>query len=228
MKESAVAGLLTTAGSPIPLKGVAIHVSGRGPASRVTVAQNYRNEESRPVEAVYTFPLPEEAAVCGFQVEQNGRVLRGRVEDKEKGLEEYDSALAAGARAFLLDQDRPNVFTAYVGNLRPQEEVVLRLSYVTPLQWHADGLQLIVPTVVSPRYFTAEQLSTMDSAELLHLTPPAVLGPLPYGFTLTLDLELPGPLAGVECPSHPFLWSSATAASREPWPVRLPWIRILS
>jgi hypothetical protein len=52
MKESAVAGLLSTAGSPIPLKGVAIDVSGRGPAARVTVAQNYRNDEGRPVEAV--------------------------------------------------------------------------------------------------------------------------------------------------------------------------------
>ncbi|MCL6622700.1 MAG: VWA domain-containing protein, partial [Syntrophobacterales bacterium] len=188
------------------MKGVAIHVSGQGPASRVTVAQEYRNDESRPVEAIYTFPLPEEAAVCGFHVELGGQILKGQVEDKEKCLEEYDAALARGAGAFLLDQDRPNVFTAYVGNLRPQEEVVLRLSYVAPLTWLPDGLQLIVPTVVSPRYFTAEQLQKMDPAELLHLTPPAVMGPLPYGFTLTVDLELPGRLVGVECPSHPFRW----------------------
>jgi Ca-activated chloride channel family protein len=109
----------------------------------------------------------------------------------------------------LLDQDRPNVFTAYVGDLRPQEEVVLRLSYVAPLTWLPDGLQLIVPTVVSPRYFTAEQVLTMDPAELWHLTPPAVIGPLPYGFTLTVDLELPGRLVGVDCPSHPFRWEMA-------------------
>ena len=201
-----ISGLITRAGSPIPLKGVAVHVSGRGPVSRVTVAQNYRNDESQPVEAIYTFPLPEEAAVCGFQVELDGQVLRGQVEDKDKCLEEYDAALARGAGAFLMDQDRPNVFTAYVGNLRPREEVVLRISYVAPLTWRPDGLQLIVPTVVSPRYFTAEQILTMDPAELLHLTPPAVIGPLPYGFTLTVDLELPGRLSGVECPSHPFRW----------------------
>jgi Ca-activated chloride channel family protein len=204
-----MSGLMTSEGAPIPLKGVAIHVSGQGPASRVTVAQEYRNDESRPVEAIYTFPLPEEAAVCGFQVELGGQILKGQVEDKEKCLEEYDAALARGAGAFLLDQDRPNVFTAYVGDLRPQEEVVLRLSYVAPLTWLPDGLQLIVPTVVSPRYFTAEQVLTMDPAELWHLTPPAVIGPLPYGFTLTVDLELPGRLVGVDCPSHPFRWEMA-------------------
>ena len=204
-----MSGLMTSEGAPIPLKGVAIHVSGQGPASRVTVAQEYRNDESRPVEAIYTFPLPEEAAVCGFQVELGGQILKGQVEDKEKCLEKYDAALAWGAGAFLLDQDRPNVFTAYVGDLRPQEEVVLRLSYVAPLTWLPDGLQLIVPTVVSPRYFTAEQVLTMDPAELWHLTPPAVIGPLPYGFTLTVDLELPGRLVGVDCPSHPFRWEMA-------------------
>ncbi len=155
---------------------------------------------------MYTFPLPDDCAVCGFQVELDGQILKGQVEDREKCLEEYDSALDRGSMAFLMDQDRPNVFTAYVGNLQPQQEAVLRISYVAPLHWLPDGLQLIVPMVVSPRYFTEEQVRTMDPAELIHLTPPAVLGPLPYGFTLTLDLEIPGTLSGVECPTHPLWW----------------------
>ena len=199
-------GLLTMDGNPIPLRAVAIHVAARGPASRVTVAQSYRNDEKKPIEAVYTFPLPDDCAVCGFQVELDGQILKGQVEDREKCLEEYDSALDRGSMAFLMDQDRPNVFTAYVGNLQPQQEAVLRISYVAPLHWLPDGLQLIVPMVVSPRYFTEEQVRTMDPAELIHLTPPAVIGPLPYGFTLTLDLEIPGTLSGVECPSHPLWW----------------------
>jgi Ca-activated chloride channel family protein len=184
-------------------------MAGRGPAARVTVAQSYVNDEAQPVEAVYTFPLPEEAAVAGFQVEMHGQVLKGRVEEREKCVEDYDAALSRGAGACMLDQDRPNVFTAYVGNLRPQEEVVLRLTYVTPLTWGPEGLRVVVPTVVSPRYLPPEQLRTLDPAELFHLTPPAVLGPLPYGFTLTLDLALPGRVAAVECPSHPFRWELA-------------------
>lgn len=199
-------GLLTMDGNPIPLRAVAIHVAAWGPASRVTVAQSYRNDERNPIEAVYTFPLPDDCAVCGFQVELGGQILKGQVEDRERCLEDYDSALDRGSMAFLMDQDRPNVFTAYVGNLQPQQEAVLRISYVAPLHWLPDGLQLIVPTVVSPRYFTEEQVRTMDPAELIHLTPPAVIGPLPYGFTLTLDLEIPGTLSGVECPSHPLCW----------------------
>ena len=119
-----------------------------GPASRVTVAQSYRNDEKNPIEAVYTFPLPDDCAVCGFQVELDGQILKGQVEDREKCLEEYASALDRGSMAFLMDQDRPNVFTAYVGNLQPQQEAVLRISYVAPLHWLQDGLQLIVPTVL--------------------------------------------------------------------------------
>ncbi|MEJ5330680.1 MAG: VIT domain-containing protein [Desulfobaccales bacterium] len=209
MGEMAAAGLATAAGEPVPLRGVAIHVAGRGPAARVTVAQSYVNDEAQPVEAVYTFPLPEEAAVAGFQVEIHGQVLTGRVEEREKCVEDYDAALSRGAGAFMLDQDRPNVFTAYVGNLKPQEEVVLRLTYVTPLTWGPEGLRVAVPTVVSPRYLPPEHVRTLDPAELFHLTPPAVLGPLPYGFTLTLDLTLPGRVAAVECPSHPFRFELA-------------------
>jgi len=199
-------GLFSQDFQSIPLTGVAVHAVGQGPALKVTVAHHYRNDEPQAVEAVYSFPLPEEAAVCGFEVELGGQTLKGGIADREKSLEEYDEALGRGVAAYLLDQDRPNVFTAYVGNLKPQEEVLVRISYVAVLTWLPDGFQLIIPMVVSPRYFTAQQIRTLDPAELLHLTPPAVQGPLPYGFILTLDLELPGPLAGVECPSHPFSW----------------------
>ncbi|MBM4289871.1 MAG: hypothetical protein FJ135_17315, partial [Deltaproteobacteria bacterium] len=206
MAKTPPAGLFSQDFQSIPLTGVAVHAVGQGPALKVTVAHHYRNDEPRPVEAVYTFPLPEESAVCGFEVELGGQTLKGRIADREKSLEEYDEALGRGLAAYLLDQDRPNVFTAYVGNLKPQEEVLVRISYVAALTWLPDGFQLIIPTVVSPRYFTDEQIRTMDPAELLHLTPPAVLGPVPYGLTLTVDLELPGRLVGVECPSHPFVW----------------------
>ncbi len=106
---------------PIPLEGVRIDARLEGLASEVTVAQRYRNRETVAVEAVYVFPLEEGAAVCGFEARIGDKIVRGRVEEREKAFEIYDDAMADGDGAFLLDQERPNVFTASVGGLRPGE-----------------------------------------------------------------------------------------------------------
>ena len=187
----------------IPLRGVTIDIRATGVASRVTVAQRYQNEERVPVEAVYSFPLEDTAAVCAFEAEIDGRRVTGRVEEKDRAFERYDEALSDGHGAFLLDQDRPNIFTASVGNLAPGQEVVLRLSYVTMLAQSGDELRLLVPTTISPRYVPPTQARTMDPAELDHINPPAVLGGVPYGLRLTADIEAQGAIDAVECPSHP-------------------------
>ena len=62
------AGLMSaTARVPVPLEGVSVEARLRDFASRVTVAQRFRNSEARPIEAVYVFPLEEGAAVCSFE-----------------------------------------------------------------------------------------------------------------------------------------------------------------
>lgn len=195
-------GGLFAGGRRVALQGVSIQVRARGVATHVTIAQRYRNDERVPVEAVYTFPMPESAAVCGFEVTIDGRRLSGRVVERERAFEEYDDALARGSGAFLLDQDRPNVFTASVGNLLPGQEVVLRISYVAEMEQSGRRMRLLIPTTVSPRYVPPDQARTMDPAELDHLTPP-VADRVPYGLELSVDLEAASDIAEVECPSHP-------------------------
>ena len=113
-------GLFSTSDqAPIALTGVAVHATITGHAAQVTVAQHYVNRETRPIEAVYVFPLPSDAAIAGFVAVVDGRRIEGRVEERDRAFDSYDDALAAGHGAFLLDQERPNIFTASVGNLRP-------------------------------------------------------------------------------------------------------------
>ncbi|MBI5491261.1 MAG: VWA domain-containing protein [Deltaproteobacteria bacterium] len=187
----------------VPLRGVAIDVRARGVASRTTVTQRYRNDESVPVEAVYSFPLEEGAAVCAFEVEIDGKRIVAKAVEKEAAFEKYDDAMSRGHGAFLLDQDRPNIFTASVGNLLPGQEVAVRLAYVAELSQTGDEIRLAVPTTISPRYVPQEQIKAMDPAELDHIAPPTILGGVPYGLRLTAELEAPSAVRSVECPSHP-------------------------
>jgi len=187
----------------VPLTGVRIDVAARGTASAVTVAQRYVNREKVPVEAVYSFPLEELAAVYGFEAVIGEKRVVGRVEEKEKAFEEYDRAMAEGHGAYLLDQDRANLFTASIGNLLPGQQAVVTLKYVAPLERHGEQMRLKIPTTVAPRYIPEAQLRSMDPAEFDHLNPPTVPSGVPYGLALRVEFEGASEVVGVECPSHP-------------------------
>jgi Ca-activated chloride channel family protein len=187
----------------VPLTGVRIDVVARGTASAVTVAQRYVNREKVPVEAVYSFPLEEQAAVCGFEALVGEKRVSGHVVEKEMAFEEYDQAMADGHGAYLLDEDRANLFTASIGNLLPGQQAIVTVQYVAPLERTGEQFRLKIPTTVAPRYIPAEQLRQMDPAEFDHLTPPTVAGGVPYGLALTVAFEGASDVLGVECPSHP-------------------------
>ncbi len=189
--------------APVPLQGVEIKVDARDTAAMVVVRQRYRNVEDIPIEAVYSFPLEESSAVCGFVIEVDGRHIVGRVVEKEKAFEIYDDAIADGHQAFLMDQDRPNIFTVSVGNLAPGAEATVTLEYATMLDATADGVRLSLPTTISPRYIPADQAAGMDPSERDHITPPVAPGGVPYGLRLDVAYTGASPLRGIECPSHP-------------------------
>ncbi|UJR85696.1 VIT domain-containing protein [Sandaracinus amylolyticus] len=199
--EQPKVGLIAN-GAAVPLEGVRVDAMLRGACLEVQVTQRFRNAEKVPVEAVYVFPMEEGAAVCGFAAKVGDTIVRGRVEEREKAFATYDDAMMEGHGAFLLDQERPDVFTASVGNLRPGETVELQIRYVAMARREGDALRVSIPTTVSPRYVPAPSTPEIGQPEGERVNPdrwPSV----PYGLALALDVELGAALAGVESPSHP-------------------------
>jgi hypothetical protein len=193
---------LLAAGQPVPLLGVNLEAEVRDFASRVVMTQRYRNAESQPIEAVYVFPLEEGAAVSGFEAIIDGVHVVGEVREREKAFEEYDDALLAGHGAYLLDQERADVFTASIGNLPPGKEVLVRITYVAELFLEGDDLRFAIPTTVSPRYAPAEDHKGVGRPPSEALNPPRDWR-VPYGLDLTVRIEMPSPIRAVESPSHP-------------------------
>src|SRR5262252_3520364 len=191
--------LVTSSQVQIPLQGVRIEACLTGLGSEVTVTQRYTNLEAVDVEAVYVFPLEEGAAVCGFTARVGDRLICGRVEEREKAFEVYDDAMAAGHGAFLLDQERPNIFTVSVGNLRPQQSIEIAITYVTLLTFEGTAVRLLIPTTVSPRYVPAgaPEVGQPDGE---HVNPPAQ-ETVPYGLTLTVEIRDTN-MTQIESPSH--------------------------
>ncbi len=195
-------GLITASRTPVPLTGVTVDAEISALCARVTVAQRYVNAEATPIEAVYLFPLPEGAAICAFEAIVDGTLVVGEVKEREEAFKIYDEAMERGDGAFLLDEERPDVFRASIGNLPAGKEVLVRLTYVVELDVLGKSLRFSVPTTISPRYAPVEDQRGVGQPDSHTLNPPRAWT-VPYGLTLTARLRMDGPVAKIESPSHP-------------------------
>ncbi|HSB11286.1 MAG TPA: VIT and VWA domain-containing protein [Blastocatellia bacterium] len=135
-----------------PLKHTDVKAEISGFVSRVVVTQEFENPLKEKIEAVYTFPLPQNAAVDDMTMRVGERTVRGLIKRREEARAVYEAARAAGNVASLLDQERPNIFTQSVANIMPGEKVNVTISYVETLKYEDGSYEFVFPMVVGPRY----------------------------------------------------------------------------
>jgi Ca-activated chloride channel homolog len=141
----------------IPLVHTDVALDVRGLVAAATVTQQYVNSTNEPIEAVYVFPLPHDAAVYDMEIRIGNRVIRSVIREREEAKRTYEAAKSEGKRAALVEEERPNIFTASVANLMPGDHVDVRLRYVEPLRWEESRVRLVFPMVVGPRYITGTE-----------------------------------------------------------------------
>uniref|UniRef100_I3JMI0 von Willebrand factor A domain containing 5A n=1 Tax=Oreochromis niloticus TaxID=8128 RepID=I3JMI0_ORENI len=185
-------GLLTLQKEPVPLKSIEVELEVRDHVATVVSTLNYENKEDKPLEAVFVFPLPGDAAVCHFSAKIGQTQIVAEVKEKQKAREEYDDALSSGQQAFLLEESdqSPDIFSLSVGSLPPGESASIRLEYVTELAVQADGgLRFCLPGVLNPRY-------QPPGAGVQVTSVPASL--VPYSLSFSARVSSPRPISKVE------------------------------
>ena len=143
-----------------PLKQTTVKAAISGFLSRVNVTQEFENTFNEKIEAVYTFPLPQNAAVDDMVMVVGERTVRGKILRREEAKAVYDAAKTGGQVASLLDQERPNIFTQSVANIMPGEKVRITISYVETLKYEAGSYEFVFPMVVGPRYMPGVPAAT--------------------------------------------------------------------
>lgn len=186
----------------VALRGVRVHTVLAGMCQKTVVEQLFVNREPHAIEAVYTFPLPEGAAVCGFEIVTGDRVLTGAVEETEQAIDQYETAISAGDGAYLVEQERPDVFTLRVGNIKPRQATIVRLTYIGALDLYDSQIRVAFPTTIAPRYIASAGMDPLDAAiDGDALNPPHMLA-VPYGLTFTAEVRLGRKVKRLESPSH--------------------------
>eukprot|EP00121_Abeoforma_whisleri_P012104 Awhi_evm1s11173 len=159
--------------------------------SEVTVCQTFYNPSESVVDGTYVFPLDEKSAVCEFQAEIDGRVVKGIVKEKDEAKKEYDSAKSEGKAAYLLSQNKADVFEISVGNLPPHTLVDIKISYLTELKLDFGDVRFLLPTHVAPRY-------TPSGEE--HV--PATNKTSERGLEVNVNFQMQSKITKVSSPSH--------------------------
>ncbi|XP_023276188.1 von Willebrand factor A domain-containing protein 5A-like [Seriola lalandi dorsalis] len=79
-------GLLTAQKEPVPLKSIEVELEVRDHVATVVSTLTYENKEDKPVEAVFVFPLPGDAAVCHFSAKIGQTQIVAEVKEKQQCL----------------------------------------------------------------------------------------------------------------------------------------------
>ncbi len=182
-----------------PLKHTDVKAEISGFLSRVVVTQEFDNPFKDKIEAVYTFPLPQAAAVDDMTMIVGDRTVHGRIKRREEARAVYEAARAAGNVASLLDQERPNIFTQSVANIMPGEKIKITISYVETLKYEDGSYTFVFPMVVGPRYIpgapTGRQAGgrspdTTSVPDASRITPPVAAKGTRAGHDISLEVAL--------------------------------------
>ena len=137
---------------PCPLKQTDVTGSIAGYIATVQVRQAFENPFDEKIEAVYTFPLPDSAAVSEFVMTVGERKIRGIIREKEKAEQIYAAAKSQGHVASLMTQQRANIFTQKVANIEPGHQIDIEVQYFNTLQYDDGAYEFAFPMVVGPRF----------------------------------------------------------------------------
>ena len=144
-----------------PLKHTDVKANIAGFIARITVTQTFHNPYDEKIEAVYVFPLPHTAAIDDMTMTVGDRRIVGLIKRRAEAQTLYQKAIQQGKTASLLEQERPNIFTQSVGNIQPNDEVRIEISYVDVLDYDMGTYKFHFPMVVGPRYIPGTPTSKM-------------------------------------------------------------------
>lgn len=191
-----------------PLKHTEVLAKVAGNLSRVEVIQSFENPFMQPLEAMYIFPLPDEAAVDDMEIKIGDRTIKGNIKKREEAQQIYEKAKQEGRTAGLLEQERDNIFTQSLANIKPGEQIDVTIRYTESLKFEAGNYEFVFPMVVGPRYIPGTTIDNSGDTDRVpdasRITPPVV----PEGMRsrhdihLTVEIDAGLPISQVRSPSH--------------------------
>jgi len=167
-----------------------VHVVVQDGYSRTAVEQTFYNPNNHVLEAVYSFPVPDGAAVGEFTYWINGKPVTAEIVAKKQAKQIYQQQKAAGKNTALVEQDSYKTFDVSVFPIPAQDQVKIRLVYLQ---------QESIDTGLG-RYVYPLEEGGVDQAKEDFWTRNSTVQ---ERFSFTMDIRSSYPLDGVRIPNNP-------------------------
>ena len=202
-------------GEPIRLAMQRLWLTGRVlPAGgRLTVQHVFRSGEDKPLEVIYSFPLPRDAALRAFRITGEAFEAHSELRRTEEAVKTYEQGIADGSLSTLARQYGDGVVNLTVGNIRPNETVTVYLEVLAGVELRDDGFRFRFPFTLAPAYHPRMKAAVVAEGEGEMELPPSEFGDMilprfredaaslhEVGFDLSILHQLP--IEEIGSPSH--------------------------
>lgn len=208
-EESRAAGLLTPSDGSTPalqIKSHDVKIVIQDGYAITSIEQVFHNPHNMDLEAIYSFPVPEKAAVSELTYWIDGQPITGEVLEKQQARTVYEDQKAQGREAAITEQDSYKTFDVSVTPVRANDDVRIRLGYMQPA--HID-------TGIG-RYVYPLQENTVDEQKLAFWT---ANESVQERFSFDMTLRSSYPVEAVRLPKHP--QASVTQTAEGDWNIRI-------
>lgn len=186
-----------TKGQSVLLQKIDIQASVDGLLFTVKARQFYKNTTKKNIETIYTFPLAWGCTLLGLTATMAGKTWQGTVLPKSEAEENYEKAIKEGDTPIMVEKSGEGLYTAHMGNLKPDEEAIIEVEYAQLLKIEQGQVRLSIPSTVAPRYGDPVKTGKLKK-------PASVDASLAASYPLSVMLSIEGVLAqgAISCPSH--------------------------
>ena len=153
-EHSVFAAINSATGKEIALALQELWVTGKilPVGATLQVRHVFKCAEQKPVEVVYAFGLPRDAALRRFRIVGEGFSVMSELKATAEAVKIYEEGIEAGSLSSLARQYRDGVVNLSVGNVRPGETVAVYLEILAGVEMRDDGLRFRFPFTLAPTY----------------------------------------------------------------------------
>ncbi|MDH5325969.1 MAG: VIT and VWA domain-containing protein [Gammaproteobacteria bacterium] len=133
--SSQAAGLLTPKNNhlgELKIKDHEVNVIIEDGYAITRIEQVFHNPHTQDLEAIYAFPVPEQASVGEFTLWIDGKPITGEVLEKKQARQIYETEKAAGRDSGITEKNGYKTFEISVNPVRAGQDTRIRLVYIQP------------------------------------------------------------------------------------------------
>ncbi len=130
--------------------------------ARLLVRHVFKSAEPGPIEVVYSFGLPRDAALRQFRIVGEGFSAVSELKPTGQAVKSYEEGIARGHLSTMARQYGDGIINLSVGNIRPGEVVAVYLEILAGSELRDDGFRFRFPFTLAPSYHAKAR--TVESA----------------------------------------------------------------